>query len=80
MVPEEALVSRQQQHFLFVVGEEGAVEQREVELGFRRRGEAEVVTGIREGEQVITRGTQRVRPGQKVEIREQERFTYREAG
>ncbi|WP_315902061.1 efflux RND transporter periplasmic adaptor subunit [Photobacterium rosenbergii] len=80
VVPEEALVSRQQQHFLFVVGEEGAVEQREVELGFRRRGEAEVVTGIREGEQVITRGTQRVRPGQKVEIREQERFTYREAG
>ncbi|MGF1735539.1 efflux RND transporter periplasmic adaptor subunit [Photobacterium satsumensis] len=80
VVPEEALVSRQQQHFLFVVGEEGIVEQREVELGFRRRGEAEVLVGIEEGERVITRGIQRVRPGQKVEIREQERFTFREVG
>lgn len=80
VVPEEALISRQQQHFLFVVGEGGTVEQREVELGLRRRGVAEVLVGLAEGERVITRGIQRVRPGQKVEIRTQERFTYREAG
>lgn len=80
VVPEEALVPRQQAHYLFVVEPDGTVSERLVEVGFRRRGEVEIVSGAREGEQVITRGSQRVRPGQTVEIRQQEQFTYREAG
>ncbi|WP_299017554.1 efflux RND transporter periplasmic adaptor subunit [uncultured Photobacterium sp.] len=80
VVPEEALVPRQRNNFLFVVNQDNVVEQRQVKVGFRSRGEAEILSGVAEGEQIITRGIQRVRPGQIVETRTSERFTYREAG
>lgn len=80
VVPEEALVPRQRNNYLFVVNSDSVVEQRQVEVGFRSRGKAEILTGVAEGEAVITRGIQRVRPGQAVETRPSERFSYREAG
>lgn len=80
VVPEEALVARQHEHFLFVVTPDKVVEQRQVDIGYRSRGSAEIVSGVAEGEQIITRGIERVRPGQTVETRPAERFTYREAG
>ncbi len=79
VVPEEALVPRQRNNFLFVVTPENVVEQRQVAVGFRTRGTAEITRGVEEGELIITRGIQRVRPGQTVETRTSERFTYREA-
>ncbi|WP_245905452.1 efflux RND transporter periplasmic adaptor subunit [Photobacterium lipolyticum] len=78
VVPEEAIVPRQRDSFLFVVNN-NVVEQRKVEVGFRTRGEAEILSGVVEGELIITRGTQKVRPGQKVETRPNERFSYQEA-
>ncbi|MGF1680140.1 efflux RND transporter periplasmic adaptor subunit [Photobacterium minamisatsumaniensis] len=78
VVPEEALVPRQRDNYLFVVNSEGVVEQRLVKTGFSRRGEIEILTGVEEGELVISRGIQRVRPGQHVETQRSERFTHRE--
>lgn len=80
VVPEEALVPRQRNNFLFVVNNDNVVEQRQVDVGFRSRGTAEILSGVTEGEQIITRGIQRVRPGQTVETRSGERFSYQEAG
>ncbi|MCW8329005.1 efflux RND transporter periplasmic adaptor subunit [Photobacterium sp. SDRW27] len=80
VVPEEALVPRQHNNYLFVVNSDSVVEQRRVEVGFRRRGEAEILSGVTEGERIIIRGIQRVRPGQAVETRQSERFSYQEAG
>jgi len=80
VVPEEALVPRQQNNYLFVVNSDSVVEQRQIEVGFRSRGEAEILSGVTEGEVIITRGIQRVRPGQAVEKRLSERFSYQEAG
>lgn len=80
VVPEEALVPHQRDNYLFVVNRENIVEQRQVEVGFRSRGEAEILSGVAEGEHIITRGIQRVRPGQAVETRTGERFSYQEAG
>ncbi|MEH6532532.1 MAG: efflux RND transporter periplasmic adaptor subunit [Photobacterium frigidiphilum] len=79
VVPEEAIVPRQRDSFLFVVNNNNVVEQRKVEVGFRNRGEVEILNGVVEGEQIITRGTQKVRPGQKVETRPSERFSHQEA-
>ncbi|MEJ2763628.1 efflux RND transporter periplasmic adaptor subunit [Photobacterium sp. MCCC 1A19761] len=78
VVPEEALIARQQDQFLFVVTPDKVVEQRRVEVGYRSRGSAEITSGIAEGEQIITRGIERVRPGQTVETRVAERFSFRE--
>lgn len=62
LVPEEALVPRQGRQFVYVV-EEGRAVEREVELGGRVPGLAEIRQGIAPGELVITQGTQRVRDG-----------------
>jgi membrane fusion protein (multidrug efflux system) len=44
------------------------VVRREIRIGGRRPGEVEVVSGLKAGEQVITHGTLKVRPGQQVVI------------
>ena len=62
MVPEEALVPREGRQYVFVV-EGGKALEREVQLGARAPGLAEVRSGVDAGMQVITEGTQRVRTG-----------------
>ena len=62
MVPEEALVPREGRQYVFVV-EGGKAVEREVQLGARAPGLAEVRSGVDAGMQVITEGTQRVRTG-----------------
>jgi multidrug efflux system membrane fusion protein len=50
-----------------VVGDDGSAARRNVELG-AQRGELRIITaGLEEGERVIVKGLQRVKPGQKVE-------------
>jgi len=44
------------------------VERREVAIGSRRPGEVEIYSGLAEGELVIVRGTDQVRPGNRVQI------------
>ncbi|MEE4202382.1 MAG: efflux RND transporter periplasmic adaptor subunit [Halieaceae bacterium] len=70
MVPESALLHRGEAHFVFVVraGDEPLVEKRPVEIGARRPGEVEILAGLAAGEQVITHGLQKVKPGAAVEI------------
>ena len=67
LVPEKALATDQSVKFVYVVGSDGAAARRTVELG-KQRGELRIVTkGLTAGEQVIVKGLQRVKPGQKVE-------------
>jgi membrane fusion protein (multidrug efflux system) len=69
MVPESALLHRGDAHFVFVVnGEPPAVEQRPVQIGARRPGEAEILDGLSEGARVVTHGLQKAKPGGRVEI------------
>ena len=67
MIPEQAIVPERSKQFVFVVGEGNVVEKREVRSGRRRPGEVEILDGLKEGERVITEGTQKVRPGSVVE-------------
>jgi len=66
MIPEQAIVPERSKQFVFVVGEGNVVERREVRTGRRRPGEVEISDGLVEGEQVITEGGQKVRPGSVV--------------
>lgn len=67
LVPERALATDQSLKFVYVVGADGKAERRIVELG-SQRGEMRIITsGLQAGEHVITKGLQRVKPGQKVE-------------
>jgi RND family efflux transporter, MFP subunit len=67
LIPEQALATDQSIKFVYVVGADGTAARRPVELG-TQRGQMRIITsGLKEGEQVIVKGLQRVRPGQKVQ-------------
>lgn len=67
VIPEEAIVPEGGQQFVFVVKGDKVVKQR-VELGHRVPGRVEVTSGLSEGEQVVTEGTQKVRDGSLVQV------------
>ena len=71
VIPEEALIPQgRDTHVLVVNPDTDTAERRDVEIGLRRPGSVEVLSGLEEGELVVTHGTLRVRPGRKVTIQE----------
>ncbi|MBU3021028.1 efflux RND transporter periplasmic adaptor subunit [Aestuariibacter sp. A3R04] len=67
IIPEKALVPVQDRQYVFVVSD-NTVEQREVVIGERKPGIVQVVSGLSEGEVVVTEGTLRVQQGSKVRV------------
>jgi membrane fusion protein, multidrug efflux system len=65
MVPEAAIVPEQGRTYVFVAAN-GVAERREVTLGRRKPGEVEITAGVKEGERVVTDGTQNLLDGSKV--------------
>lgn len=68
VVPEEALVPNGDKQFVYVVGEDNLVAEREILIGERRPGWVQVVSGLTSGEHIITEGTLRVRDGSLVKV------------
>lgn len=68
VVPEEAILPIQDKKFVYVV-KENTAQRVEVETGRIRPGIVEILAGLEEGQQVITRGVIKVRPGSKVIIK-----------
>lgn len=66
-VPESAIVPRGQERFVWRIIDGKAVETK-VELGQRRAGAVELVTGVKPGEQVVIAGQARLRAGAAVEV------------
>jgi membrane fusion protein (multidrug efflux system) len=58
-VPEESVVPTGGQNFVFVIENEKSV-RKQVELGLRRPGYVEVLSGLSGGEKVVTEGTLRL--------------------
>jgi membrane fusion protein (multidrug efflux system) len=66
-IPEEAIVPRGQESYVFRVVE-GRAELVQVQTGTRRVGEVEIMKGLAGGDLVVTEGTQRLVPGMQVSI------------
>ena len=66
-VPETALLSSGAERFVFRV-EEGKVRRVVVEIGQRRAGQVEIVRGLKEGDQVVVAGLQKIADGVSVRI------------
>jgi membrane fusion protein (multidrug efflux system) len=72
MVPEEAVVSRGEKHFLYLV-EEGKAVMKQVRQGIFTQGRVEIESGLHPGDQVIVAGLQKLSPGAPVrEVKEGE--------
>jgi membrane fusion protein (multidrug efflux system) len=67
VIPQSALQVDQSGYYVLVVDGEHKVERRQVQTGPNRDTEVVVTTGLKEGENVIVDGVQKVRPGQVVQ-------------
>lgn len=65
VVPEQAIFPRGDELFVYAI-EDGKAVMRAVTLGQRLGGKAEVVTGLKDGDTVITAGYQKIGPGAPV--------------
>jgi len=70
IIPEEALMPLGDRQYVLVVdpADGNRVARREVMTGGRRPGEVEIMAGLKPGEQVITQGTLKARPGEQVVV------------
>jgi RND family efflux transporter MFP subunit len=66
LVPDAAVATDQDRRYMLVVGADGTVEYRPVELGAVSDGLRVVRSGLKVGERVIVSGLARARPGSKV--------------
>jgi membrane fusion protein (multidrug efflux system) len=69
VVPERALISVQGAYSVAVVGPDGKVQLRKVELGPAARGVQIIASGVAEGDRVVVDGTQKVSEGATVDAR-----------
>lgn len=70
VVPETAIVTDATRRLVYVVGKDGVVQPRPVELGTLVGGLRVIRSGLSEKEQIVINGLQRVRPGQKTEVQQ----------
>lgn len=67
LVPEQALVPRGNDNFVFRIVDGKAVLSK-VELGLRRPGQVEITKGLTAGEQIVIDGQLKLRPGTPVHV------------
>jgi membrane fusion protein (multidrug efflux system) len=68
LVPEIAIVQVGNASFVYLIGEDQTAQRTDIQVGGRRDGMAEIVSGIEAGARIVVDGTGKLRPGQKVEI------------
>lgn len=67
-VLKDAILMRQNRHFVFVVGEDGMAKERRISVGVSAGKRLEVTKGVQSGEQVVTRGNERIRSGMPLRV------------
>ena len=83
VISESALVPLGSNNFVFVVKEAAGVfkvERRQIVIGERLAGAVEVVSGLVQGDRVVTHGLQKIRDGQAVSLLAEEKPVGAEQG
>lgn len=68
LVPAQAVAEDEAGHYLFVVDKDDKLERRNVKLGRAHKDRYVIDDGVKEGEQVVVKGLQKVHGGQHVEV------------
>ncbi|MGH8084286.1 MAG: efflux RND transporter periplasmic adaptor subunit [Lysobacter sp.] len=66
LVPEIAVVQVGNSSFVYRVRADDTVERADIQIGSRRNGMAEVLSGLEVGDRIVVDGTGKLRPGEKV--------------
>lgn len=69
VVPESAVIPRGDGQFVYRI-DDGKAALTKVELGLRQTGRVEVVSGLNDGDTVVTAGQIKIRPGTQVKVAE----------
>lgn len=75
IVPSAAIQKNPQGAFVFVLNADKTVTMRQVKPGITQEGETSVIEGLEVGEQVVVDGAERLRDGNKVEVKEREQVS-----
>ena len=67
-VPEDAVVQRGTDHFVFVVGNDSIAHETAIEVGRRQIGKVEVLNGVDAGQRIVVQGLVRVRDAGEVDV------------
>ncbi len=68
VILKRAVLRERDENRVFVIQDDGTVAKRAVELGFTQENEVEVLSGIREGEPVVTVGQEGLNDGYPVDV------------
>lgn len=71
LIPEGALIQRGESFYVLAIDRSGnspVAEERQVGIGSRTGGSAEIISGLQAGDLVVVHGLMQVRPGQPVRI------------
>jgi membrane fusion protein (multidrug efflux system) len=68
LVPEAALVQDAAGTFVWRIAEDGTAVRAPVEVGIRREGRVEVVSGLSTGDRVVSAGTHKIAPGTPLRV------------
>lgn len=68
VIPEHAIYQVQSRAYVYVVDEDRVAFERQIEIGGRYFGVAEVVDGLEEGELIVTSGIVKLRDGARVRV------------
>jgi membrane fusion protein (multidrug efflux system) len=67
VLPEASLVPVEEKHFIFVVND-GVATRKQVQIGLRKPGIVQIVSGLKKGEEVVIEGALKLRDGSKVNV------------
>lgn len=66
IVPEQAILLQGSKAYVFTVDDQNVAHRREVRIGERRQGEAEITDGLEPGQRIVVAGLQGLSDGQQV--------------
>jgi membrane fusion protein (multidrug efflux system) len=68
VIPRAAVITEDEQTYVFVVGKDNEVYRRTIRTGYERNGEIEVTEGVVAGETVVTAGKGSLSDGSRIEV------------
>lgn len=69
MVPEISVVQVGNSSYIYRIAADSTVQRVDVQVGARRDGMAEILSGLKPGDRIVVDGTGKLRPGMRVDVR-----------